>query len=135
MPMQGYDRRARRRNPRWRFHTGDLVQRDADRVYFVGRRSDMINVGGKQGSSAELSASFAACARRRTYVSMAADHPLQGNWSRAKIVPAAGENAGRCVTPSRAMRVELEFSAAAAHRDVPQIVLSDTGKMVRRSPT
>jgi len=30
------------------FHTGDLVTHDGDRVHFVGRKSDMINVGGNK---------------------------------------------------------------------------------------
>ena len=30
------------------FHTGDLVNRDGDRVFFVGRKSDVINVGGNK---------------------------------------------------------------------------------------
>ena len=30
------------------FHTGDLVTYDGDRVHFVGRKSDMINVGGNK---------------------------------------------------------------------------------------
>lgn len=46
--MSGYDR-SHSASPRqeW-FHTGDLVEVNGDRAVFVGRKSDMINVGGNK---------------------------------------------------------------------------------------
>jgi acyl-CoA synthetase (AMP-forming)/AMP-acid ligase II len=38
---------------RW-FATGDLVQREGDRIYFVGRKSDTINVGGAKVYPADV---------------------------------------------------------------------------------
>lgn len=46
--MSGYDGAASLAPQTDWFHTGDLVQESADRVTFVGRMTDMINVGGNK---------------------------------------------------------------------------------------
>ena len=55
--MQGYTRQSRHAFPRSEFFaTGDLVKRVADRFYFVGRKNDIINVGGNKVHPAEVEA-------------------------------------------------------------------------------
>jgi acyl-CoA synthetase (AMP-forming)/AMP-acid ligase II len=53
--MRGYDAASGAPNPTgdW-FATGDLVRCEGDRCYFVGRKSDIINVGGNKVSPLEV---------------------------------------------------------------------------------
>ena len=46
--MSGYDQSEIASPKQDWFHTGDLVSVEADRVFFVGRKTDMINVGGNK---------------------------------------------------------------------------------------
>jgi len=54
--MQSYDRLSgtEASPPSDWFRTGDLVERREDRVYFVGRKSDIINVGGNKVNPTEV---------------------------------------------------------------------------------
>lgn len=135
--MHGYDAQSGAINAvhssdNW-FPTGDLVRREGDRVLFVGRETDIINVGGNKVSPQEVERvlrSVAGVADVRVYAKKSS---MVGQLVAAEIVPIYGENAEA---------VRAAVVDAGVHHLTPQqrpriieivdrIKLSSAGKMNR----
>lgn len=133
--MQGYQSGDTSAAPQsqW-FATGDLVRREADRYQFVGRRSDIINVGGNKVSPLEVERVLRAVpgvAEVRVYAKQSS---VAGQLVAAQIVPQLSADAAAV----KAAVIEAGVRHLAAHQRprlvdiVDRIELSDAGKVVRK---
>lgn len=130
--MEGYEGAASQTGL---FRTGDLVEVRGDRVLFVGRRSDVINVGGNKVHPAEVERvlrSVPGLADVRVY---ARPSSIAGELVACDAVPAPGvdpdrlraEIARRCVAGL------LGFQRPRWIQVVGEIALSASGKVLRRA--
>ncbi len=116
--------------------TGDLVERREDRVYFLGRRSGVINVGGLKISPEEVEAVINACPGVRMSRVIGRASPLLGALVAAEVVLAdtaddaahvRGAIFGHC-------RAALPpHKAPASIRFVDALKVGAAGKLERRS--
>ena len=74
--------------------TGDIVERRGDRLYFVGRRSGVINVGGAKVHPEEVEAALNAHAAVRASRVFARKSPITGALVFAEVVLRDGRPAG-----------------------------------------
>lgn len=118
------------------YPTGDHVETRGDRVCFVGRRSDRINVGGDKVYPLEVE-------RVVRSVSGVADARVFGQYSSiagqvvaCQVVPQAGADAGavRQAIHETCLSRLLRFQRPRLIDFVDQITLEDSGKM-KRKPT
>jgi acyl-CoA synthetase (AMP-forming)/AMP-acid ligase II len=72
--------------------TGDLVDRSADRVYFVGRRSDLINVGGNKVAPLEVERVIREVNGVADVRVFPQNSSIAGQLVACEIVPGAGAN-------------------------------------------
>ncbi len=103
--MEAYDRAlpaADRFDPSGWFATGDLVRIEGDRVYFAGRRGDMINVGGNKVQPLEIENRLRGLPQIADVRVLAAPRPWPGNWSPARS--CLGEAAVRTTSGWRSPR-------------------------------
>jgi len=119
------------------FRTGDLVEQRGDRVYFVGRRSDMINVGGNKVAPLaveQVVRQVPGVAEVRVFGRASS---LVGQLVACQVVPAAGQDA-------EALQQQIAEHCAkqlAAHQRprlidvVERIELTSAGKTKRSEPT
>lgn len=70
--------------------TGDLVRIEGDRVFFLGRNSDILNVGGAKVSPAAVEACLAEVAGVAASRVFARKSSIAGTLVAAEVVPAAG---------------------------------------------
>jgi acyl-coenzyme A synthetase/AMP-(fatty) acid ligase len=68
------------------FPTGDLVERRGDRVLFLGRRGQSINVGGRKAFPTEIEAAVLEVPGVRAVRVSALPSPLVGQLVRAEVV-------------------------------------------------
>jgi acyl-coenzyme A synthetase/AMP-(fatty) acid ligase len=120
--------------------TGDLVELEAGRYHFVGRRGGVINVGGLKVYPEEVEAVINAHPWVRMSLVKARRSPITGSLVAADIV-LADEASGEVARPAAEV-VTLEVAARcrerlAAHkvptviRIVPTLPMSPSGKLVR----
>jgi acyl-CoA synthetase (AMP-forming)/AMP-acid ligase II len=134
--MRGYDRygQAEQHQGAWR-PTGDLVRIEGDRVYFAGRLSDIINVGGSKVHPLEVERyvrSVAGVADVRVYPRRSS---VVGQLVACEIVVEEGfdpEVVRAAVSRSCAERLPSEQRPRFIEI-VPQLALSEAGKAVRRA--
>ncbi|HTQ39539.1 MAG TPA: class I adenylate-forming enzyme family protein [Pirellulales bacterium] len=114
--------------------TGDLVRRIGDRCVFVGRSSDMINVGGNKVYPQEVEPVLRAVPGVADVRVYAAQSSLVGQLVAAQVVAARAEEADAV----KDRVIETAARTLAPHQRprlidmVARIELSDAGKMVRR---
>lgn len=113
------------------FQTGDLVEVVGDRVRFLGRADDVVNVGGTKVSLSEIEGAILALSGSEDCVAYAVRNPFLGEVVGADIVwtglaPSEIEtkNALRDVLPRQAV--------PAVINSVSEINLSETFKKIRR---
>jgi acyl-coenzyme A synthetase/AMP-(fatty) acid ligase len=114
--------------------TGDLVERRADRVHFLGRASGIINVGGLKVSPEEVEAVINRCPQVRMSRVAARTSPLLGSLVAAEVVL---ENAADPVLARADIldhcRAELPpHKVPASLRLVDALPVSASGKLERR---
>ncbi len=133
--MQGYDSGHGDAAPQaqW-FATGDLVRLEGDRYYFVGRRSDIINVGGNKVSPVEVEAvltSVPGVAAARVFAKKSS---VAGQLVVAQIVVDRAYDAAAVKAAVVAAGVErlLAHQRPRMIEVVNEIELSDAGKVVRK---
>ena len=89
--MRGYDHADAGPSPgAWGDRTGDLVDVVGDRVYFIGRRTDMVNVGGNKVHPVEVERvlrTVSGVADARVYGTRSS---IAGELVACEVVPAAG---------------------------------------------
>ncbi|HZZ28958.1 MAG TPA: class I adenylate-forming enzyme family protein [Pirellulales bacterium] len=113
--------------------TGDLVRRSGDRYVFVGRRSDVINVGGNKVYPQEVEPVLRAVPGVADVRVYARQSSLVGQLVAAQIVPARLEEAE--AVKAKVMEAALEKLAPHQRPRVIELVerieLSAAGKVVR----
>jgi acyl-CoA synthetase (AMP-forming)/AMP-acid ligase II len=133
--MQGYDASQAVATPRteW-FPTGDLVRREGDRYFFVGRRSDIINVGGNKVSPQEVEPVLRAVPGVGEVRVYARRSSIAGQLVAAQIVPLAGADpeAVKAAAIQACVNRLLPHQRPRLVDIVDQIELSEAGKVVRR---
>jgi acyl-CoA synthetase (AMP-forming)/AMP-acid ligase II len=133
--MRGYDALSGVINQAadW-FATGDLVRREDDRYYFIGRESDIINVGGNKVSPQEVEQVLRAVPGVADVRVYAKSSSIVGQLAAAQIVPLCAQDSAtvkaavieasvRQLTPQQRPRL-IEI--------VDRIELSEAGKTQRR---
>ncbi len=114
--------------------TGDLVERRGDRLFFVGRRSGVINVGGLKVHPEEIEAVINRHERVRMSLVRARRSPITGAIVVADVVlDGEGEpEPGLRDTILRACREALpSHKVPASLRFVPSIAVTAGGKLAR----
>ena len=132
--MRGYLRDDGLEAPGDLFPTGDLVREEEGRVYFLGRRGELINVGGNKVSPGQVEAVIlgqeGVCAARVS----GASSSLAGQIVRAEIVPDGsvdpGELRRRVLRECRARL--LPFMVPRKLEFVLELPQTASGKLVRR---
>jgi len=116
--------------------TGDLVEQRGDRFYFVGRKSELINVGGFKVRPLDVEKVLRQVAGVAEVRVFSQPSSLVGELVACQIVPQAGVD-------SRELRERISSTAlenlAPAERPrsieiVEQIQLTSSGKVSRREP-
>lgn len=132
--MGGYDPLSGIANQRsdW-FATGDLVRCEGDRCYFVGRKSDIINVGGNKVSPQEVEQvlrSVPGVADVRVYAKASS---MVGQLVAVQIVPLCAQDAEtvRAAVVDAGLRQLSPPQRPRLVEIVERIELSDAGKMRR----
>jgi acyl-CoA synthetase (AMP-forming)/AMP-acid ligase II len=132
--MQGYDGDSGRSyDPNVWFPTGDLVGVMGDRVHFLGRASDMINVGGNKVHPLEIERlirSVAGVADVRVYGRKSS---ITGQLVECELVAAEGADATRVeeAVRSRCLKQLASHQRPRAIRMVKEIGVSQAGKRTR----
>ena len=114
--------------------TGDIVDRRGDRLYFVGRRSGIINVGGEKVHPEQVEAALNAHPAVRASRAFARNSPIMGALVYAEVVLRDGTRADAAA--------EREILAACGTRLAPYMVpaglrfvadlpVTDGGKIAR----
>jgi acyl-coenzyme A synthetase/AMP-(fatty) acid ligase len=114
--------------------TGDIVERRGDRLYFVGRRSGVINVGGAKVHPEEVEAALNAHAAVRASRVFARKSPITGALVFADVVLRDGRMAD--VATERQILAECRtrlkpHMAPAGLRFVADLPVTDGGKLIR----
>ena len=116
--------------------TGDMVERQGDRYYFLGRRDGIINVGGQKVHPEEVEALINMHPSVRMVRVRSRPNPIVGAIVVADVVIQPD-----CVRPFDAIRNEIQTAcreALPAHkvpaivRQVQELSLAGSGKLVRR---
>jgi acyl-coenzyme A synthetase/AMP-(fatty) acid ligase len=114
--------------------TGDMVERRGDRVYFIGRRSGVINVGGAKVHPEEVEAVLNAHPAVRASRAFARKSPIMGAIVFADVVLRDGRMANG-VTERQILsecRTRLApHMAPAGLRFVADLPMTDGGKLAR----
>jgi acyl-coenzyme A synthetase/AMP-(fatty) acid ligase len=114
--------------------TGDMVERRADRYYFVGRRGGIINVGGAKVHPEEVEAALNAHAIVRASRVFARTSPITGALVFADVVLREGclPDAGSEGEILGACRASLPaYMVPAGLRFVADLPMTDGGKLAR----
>jgi len=114
--------------------TGDLVERRGDRVYFVGRRGGVINVGGAKVHPEEVEAALNAHADVRASRVFARKSPITGAIVFAEVVlrdgRAADAQSEREILAACNARLNPHMVPAGL-RFVSDLPMTDGGKLLR----
>lgn len=115
------------------FATGDMVRLEADRVYFVGRRTECINVGGAKVFPADVERVI----RNVPGVREVRVHPVTssmvGQLVGAEIEPVAGQDAAplRDAVLAACRRDLVKYQVPAIVKIVDRLAVNDAGKIAR----
>ena len=114
--------------------TGDMVERRGDRLFFVGRRGGVINVGGAKVHPEEVEAALNAHAAVRASRVFARKSPITGALVFADVILRDGQSADAALEREilSACRMRLPpHMAPAGLRFVADLPMTDGGKLVR----
>jgi acyl-CoA synthetase (AMP-forming)/AMP-acid ligase II len=115
------------------FATGDLVERRGDRVYFVGRNSDMINVGGNKVYPVAVERVIRQLVEVAEVRVFGQSSSLAGELVACQVVPATGQS-GDVVRQRVREHCQMQLDRYQCPRwieIVDRLPLSDAGKLVR----
>ena len=118
------------------FATGDMVDVTADRVYFLGRHADVINVGGNKVHPLEVESeirSVQGVMDARVYPKTSS---IAGQLVACQIVvdPNFDANQVRTIVLQQCGKKLLAFQRPRFVEVVPELSLSFAGKAIRREP-
>jgi acyl-CoA synthetase (AMP-forming)/AMP-acid ligase II len=116
--------------------TGDLIEVIGERVYFTGRRSDLINVGGNKVHPVEVERAIRALPGVADVVVYKTRSSLAGELVACDVVPAHGQDP-QALRKALGAHCAAELAPYQRPRSVQMvdgISLSRTGKKVRRAP-
>jgi acyl-CoA synthetase (AMP-forming)/AMP-acid ligase II len=112
--------------------TGDLVERRADRYYFLGRRSGVINVGGLKVHPEEVEAVINRHPAVRMSCVRSRKNPIMGALVVADVVPAAEAGADFTRDILRLCHESLPAHKVPVQiRVVPALEVAPAGKLAR----
>lgn len=111
--------------------TGDLVEVVGDRVRFLGRTDDVINVGGTKVSLSEIESAILTLSGSQDCVAYAVANPFLGQVVGADIV-WSGLAPSEIETKTALRNVLPRQAVPAVINSVPEIDLSETFKKIRR---
>ncbi len=115
------------------YDTGDLVEVDGEYVRFLGRASQLINVGGLKVFPAEVEAAIAALDGVEDCSVWGAPHPLTGQVVAARVQLSSGESARAFKRRMReALRGRLEPSKIPVSVELAESVVGSRLKKIRR---
>jgi acyl-CoA synthetase (AMP-forming)/AMP-acid ligase II len=133
--MRGYDALSGVANQAgdW-FATGDLVRCEADRCYFIGRASDIINVGGNKVSPQEVEQVLRAVPGVADVRVFAKSSSMVGQMVAAQIVPHCAQDSAtvRAAVIEAGVRQLTPQQRPRLIEIVDRIELSEAGKTRRR---
>jgi acyl-CoA synthetase (AMP-forming)/AMP-acid ligase II len=117
-------------------NTGDIVELVGERVFFKGRKSGLINVGGQKVYPEEVETVVALVEGVESVLVSARNSSMMGNLLEAQIVPTAS------APPDLAERIRLHckqvlprFKQPAFIKIVSELATNSNGKRVRREST
>ncbi len=115
------------------FATGDMVRQDGDRVYFVGRRTECINVGGAKVFPADVERVIRAVPGVREVRVHPVPSSIVGQLVGAEIEPAAQPPAEglRDAVLAACRRELVKYQVPAQLRFVERLAVNDAGKIAR----
>jgi acyl-CoA synthetase (AMP-forming)/AMP-acid ligase II len=115
--------------------TGDLVEVRGDRVHFVGRRTDVINVGGNKVHPAEVERVLRAVPGLADVRVYGRRSSVAGELVACDVVPAPGADAGalQAEIARRCAAALLGFQRPRWIEVVEEIAVSASGKVLRRA--
>ena len=99
--------------------TGDMVEQRGDRLYFVGRRSGIINVGGLKVHPEEVEAVINRHAGVRMSLVKARANPITGAIVVADVVPRGAVPAESMASSQAALKAEI-LRSLPRHPAAPQ---------------
>jgi acyl-CoA synthetase (AMP-forming)/AMP-acid ligase II len=116
------------------FATGDLVERRGDRCYFVGRNSDLINVGGNKVSPVAVERVIRQLVEVAEVRVFAQSSSLAGQLVACQIVAAAGQSADvvRQVVREHCQAQLDRYQCPRLIEVVDRLPLTDAGKLMRK---
>ncbi|MFN8037126.1 MAG: class I adenylate-forming enzyme family protein [Acidimicrobiia bacterium] len=116
------------------YATGDLVEHVGDRVHFLGRRNESINVGGQKVHPREVEEILLAEPRVRAVRVSGASSSVAGQIVRADVVAVPGADAAelRRALLDECRRRLQPYKVPRILRIVDEIEQTDSGKLVRR---
>jgi acyl-coenzyme A synthetase/AMP-(fatty) acid ligase len=115
--------------------TGDMVERRGDRYLFVGRRNDIINVGGQKVHPEAVESVINQHPAVRMSRVFSRQNPITGAIVVAEVVLAQPETGAAVVTEEimGLCRSQLaRHQVPVALRIVPSLAIADSGKLQRR---
>jgi acyl-CoA synthetase (AMP-forming)/AMP-acid ligase II len=115
--------------------TGDLVEIEGDRVRFVGRLTDRINVGGNKVDPIKVEAVLRGCAALRDVKVYGKRSSIAGEIVAADVVPAAGTapDVAKAAAQDWARERLSDAERPRSWRVVDEIAVAPSGKRVRTS--
>jgi acyl-CoA synthetase (AMP-forming)/AMP-acid ligase II len=117
------------------FRTGDLVERAGDRIVFVGRRTDLINVGGSKVSPLEVERVIRAVPGVDDVRVFGKRSSLTGELVTCQVVAAADrdESSVREAIVAACLAGLAPYQRPRLIDFVPELVLEASGKLLRRA--
>lgn len=116
------------------FNSGDLVRKENDRVYFLGRANGSINVGGNKVMPEEVEAVISRVPGVGFVYVRGRKNPILGQLVEAVVTPAPGEQLNSQLKKSIIdfCKANLEsFKVPAFIIQGESVILSTTGKVIR----
>jgi acyl-CoA synthetase (AMP-forming)/AMP-acid ligase II len=115
------------------FATGDLVRQEGQRVYFVGRKSESINVGGAKVFPADVERVIRGVPGVREVRVHGIASSLVGQLVGAEVEPLPGEAADplRAAVIAACRRDLVKYQVPAVVKIVERLMITDAGKIAR----
>lgn len=127
--MRGY---AGRETPSDWVHTGDLVEVTSDRVRFIGRLTERINVGGNKVDPFQVEGVLRTCPELRDVRVFGKRSSIAGEIVAAEIVAVGDPKAAKAAARAWALAHLTEAQRPRSWRVVEQIATTAAGKRARR---
>lgn len=129
--MQSYIEKKSSLTPDGWIDTGDLVEIKGDRVYFLGRNDEVINVGGMKVNPEEVENVLEQLDEIENACVFAKKNPVTGNIVAAHVVLKKGTHLDIASIIQRARTYLADFKIPRYIKQVMEIEVSANGKKIR----